>query len=124
MVYNTFYLLLFLQTCAVDLFSLGCLFYYILSKGSHPFGETLRRQANILCGESSLNELKGPDWSVNLQKPLIMSLISSKPDDRPPCDTILCYPVFWDSKKILAFFQVNSEIFLNAVWQDVRIVSY
>lgn len=35
-------------TCAVDIFSLGCVFYYVLSDGKHPFGDTLRRQANIL----------------------------------------------------------------------------
>lgn len=36
-------------TCAVDIFSLGCVFYYVLSDGKHPFGDPLRRQANILC---------------------------------------------------------------------------
>lgn len=36
-------------TCAVDIFSLGCVFYYVLSNGKHPFGDPLRRQANILC---------------------------------------------------------------------------
>lgn len=36
-------------TCAVDIFSLGCVFYYVLSGGKHPFGDPLRRQANILC---------------------------------------------------------------------------
>ncbi|EFN86948.1 Serine/threonine-protein kinase/endoribonuclease IRE1 [Harpegnathos saltator] len=35
-------------TCAVDIFSLGCVFYYVFSSGKHPFGDPLRRQANIL----------------------------------------------------------------------------
>lgn len=39
------------QTCAVDIFSLGCVFYYVLSNGNHPFGDTLRRQGNIISGE-------------------------------------------------------------------------
>lgn len=34
-------------TCAVDIFSLGCVFYYVLSEGEHPFGNSFRRQANI-----------------------------------------------------------------------------
>ena len=38
------------QTSAVDIFSAGCVFYYVLSSGSHPFGESLYRQANILAG--------------------------------------------------------------------------
>ena len=39
------------QTCSVDVFSLGCVFYYVLSGGQHPFGESFRRQYNILSGE-------------------------------------------------------------------------
>uniref|UniRef100_A0A8D0GYV6 non-specific serine/threonine protein kinase n=1 Tax=Sphenodon punctatus TaxID=8508 RepID=A0A8D0GYV6_SPHPU len=37
-------------TSAVDIFSAGCVFYYVLSGGKHPFGDSLRRQANILAG--------------------------------------------------------------------------
>ncbi|KAJ2946162.1 hypothetical protein O0L34_g5095 [Tuta absoluta] len=45
-------------TTAVDVFSLGCVFYYVLSKGHHPFGDMLRRQANILTGEYNLDVLE------------------------------------------------------------------
>uniref|UniRef100_A0AAR2JF08 non-specific serine/threonine protein kinase n=1 Tax=Pygocentrus nattereri TaxID=42514 RepID=A0AAR2JF08_PYGNA len=41
-------------TSAVDVFSAGCVFYYVVSRGQHPFGDTLRRQANILSGAYSL----------------------------------------------------------------------
>ncbi|TMS15028.1 Serine/threonine-protein kinase/endoribonuclease IRE1 [Larimichthys crocea] len=37
-------------TCAVDIFSSGCVFYYVVSQGSHPFGKSLQRQANIPTG--------------------------------------------------------------------------
>lgn len=43
------------QTAAVDVFSAGCVFYYVISRGQHPFGDTLRRQVNILSGEYSLS---------------------------------------------------------------------
>ena len=43
-----------LQTCAVDIFSAGCVFYYVVSGGQHPFGDSLRRQANILAGACQL----------------------------------------------------------------------
>lgn len=46
------------QTSAVDIFSAGCVFYYVLSGGSHPFGESLYRQANILAGAPSLVHLE------------------------------------------------------------------
>lgn len=45
------------QTCAVDVFSLGCIYYYVLTIGSHPFGDALKRQANIIQGEYSLKFL-------------------------------------------------------------------
>lgn len=57
----TFVLLLFLlslQTAAVDVFSAGCVFYFVISRGQHPFGDTLRRQVNILAGEYSLLHFK------------------------------------------------------------------
>lgn len=49
-----------LQTCTVDIFSAGCVFYYVVSQGSHPFGKSLQRQANILLGTYSLDQLQ-PD---------------------------------------------------------------
>lgn len=47
-----------LQTCAVDIFSAGCVFYYVLSGGQHAFGDSLRRQANILSGWYQLSCLQ------------------------------------------------------------------
>jgi len=41
----------------VDIFSLGCVFYYILSKGEHPFGKRFEREKNILNQKHSLNML-------------------------------------------------------------------
>ncbi|KAG7266764.1 hypothetical protein CRUP_007447 [Coryphaenoides rupestris] len=46
-----------LATCTVDIFSAGCVFYYVVSQGSHPFGKSLQRQANILLGAYSLDKL-------------------------------------------------------------------
>jgi serine/threonine-protein kinase/endoribonuclease IRE1 len=41
----------------VDIFSLGCVFYFILSKGEHPFGKRYEREKNILNQKHSLNML-------------------------------------------------------------------
>lgn len=46
------------QTSAVDIFSAGCVFYYVLSGGGHPFGQSLYRQANILAGTPCLAHLE------------------------------------------------------------------
>ena len=38
---------------------MGCVLYYVLSKGRHPFGSSLRRQGNIETSESVLSDLSG-----------------------------------------------------------------
>jgi serine/threonine-protein kinase/endoribonuclease IRE1 len=45
-------------TKSVDIFALGCLFYYTLVNGEHPFGEKYVREANILKGDMELKELE------------------------------------------------------------------
>lgn len=45
------------QTTAVDIFSLGCVYYYVLSDGQHLFGDFLKRQANILTNEYKIELL-------------------------------------------------------------------
>ncbi len=45
---------------------MGCVFFYVLTNGCHPFGDSLRRQANIMSGEYSLKELS--DDGINLLK--------------------------------------------------------
>ncbi len=45
-------------TKSVDIFAMGCLFYYVLSNGSHPFGDRYSREMNILKNEKSLEALE------------------------------------------------------------------
>jgi len=54
---------IYLQTTAVDIFSLGCVYYYVLSGGHHAFGDNLKRQANILSHEYNLAKLRPEDDS-------------------------------------------------------------
>ncbi|XP_012535031.2 serine/threonine-protein kinase/endoribonuclease IRE1 [Monomorium pharaonis] len=97
-------------TCAVDIFSLGCVFYYVLSGGKHPFGDTLRRQANILCDESNLTALQNVSSSDReLILLLIKAMICSNPTRRPPASAICNYPFFWNLAEILGFFQDVSD---------------
>lgn len=44
-------------TKSVDIFALGCLFYYTLVNGEHPFGERYTREVNILKGNMNLEGL-------------------------------------------------------------------
>ncbi|CAK9817696.1 Serine/threonine-protein kinase/endoribonuclease ire-1 [Anthophora quadrimaculata] len=98
-------------TCAVDIFSLGCVFYYVLSDGKHPFGDPLRRQANILCGESDLTALYDgiPKNDKELALVLIKAMIANNPSERPPVIAVHDHPIFWEPARILGFFQDVSD---------------
>ncbi|KOB71168.1 Serine/threonine-protein kinase/endoribonuclease ire-1 [Operophtera brumata] len=76
-------------TTSVDMFSLGCVFYYVLSKGHHP---------KVL-----------PEDEVLVTKVLIRAMISARPHARPPCETVLKYPMFWGKQSILNFLQDVSD---------------
>lgn len=95
-------------TTSVDIFSLGCVFYYIISNGKHPFGDTLKRQANILSGEYDLNDLTEVNEDV-LGKELIADMISKEANKRPTARAICNHPLFWSEEKILAFLQDVSD---------------
>jgi serine/threonine-protein kinase/endoribonuclease IRE1 len=44
-------------TKSVDIFALGCLFYYTLTNGGHPFGDRFEREVNILKNAKNLESL-------------------------------------------------------------------
>uniref|UniRef100_A0A8V5FN56 Serine/threonine-protein kinase/endoribonuclease IRE1 n=1 Tax=Melopsittacus undulatus TaxID=13146 RepID=A0A8V5FN56_MELUD len=92
-------------TCAVDIFSAGCIFYYVLSGGQHPFGDSLRRQANILSGSYQLSCLE----EELVARDLIVAMISPEPQHRPSAPVVLVHPFFWSREKQLQFFQDVSD---------------
>ncbi|KAG7302816.1 hypothetical protein JYU34_012793 [Plutella xylostella] len=98
-------------TTSVDIFSLGCVFYYVLSKGQHPFGDVLRRQANILTGEYNLSQIEAllPVEEHLTTKMLIRSMLHPRPPQRPPCAAVLRHPMFWGKQCILNFLQDVSD---------------
>ncbi|KAH7943234.1 hypothetical protein HPB52_006546 [Rhipicephalus sanguineus] len=93
-------------TKAVDVFSLGCVFYYVLSGGRHPFGDTLERQANIKHGRHNLLDVgtNGP-----LGQSLIEQMLHTDPQERPSVSAVVKHPVFWGPKRQLDFFQDVSD---------------
>ncbi|CAB3368428.1 Hypothetical predicted protein [Cloeon dipterum] len=88
-------------TFSVDIFSLGCLFYYVLSKGKHPFGDDLHRQANIINGQGRLELLEENKDYVAFN--LILAMIDIDPKNRPTASAVMKHPFFWDADKRLAF---------------------
>ncbi|NWX91221.1 ERN1 endoribonuclease, partial [Nothoprocta pentlandii] len=96
-------------TCAVDIFSAGCVFYYVVSGGKHPFGDSLRRQANILAGSFQLTCLQEDAHDKVVARELIAAMISSEPQARPSAPVVLLHPFFWSQEKQLQFFQDVSD---------------
>lgn len=99
-------------TKAIDIFSLGCVFFYILSNGNHPFGDRYLREGNIIKGESDLASLMHfcPTDYVEA-KHLINSMISFNPKARPDTSLILKHPFFWGMNKKLEFLLKVSDRF-------------
>uniref|UniRef100_A0A8C7AK52 Serine/threonine-protein kinase/endoribonuclease IRE2 n=1 Tax=Neovison vison TaxID=452646 RepID=A0A8C7AK52_NEOVI len=96
-------------TSAVDIFSAGCVFYYVLSGGSHPFGESLYRQANILAGTPSLTHLEEEAHDKVVARNLVEAMLSPLPQARPLAHQVLAHPFFWSRAKQLQFFQDVSD---------------
>ncbi|NXG71857.1 ERN1 endoribonuclease, partial [Baryphthengus martii] len=96
-------------TCAVDIFSAGCVFYYVVSGGQHPFGDSLRRQANILSGSYQLSCLQEEAHDKLVVRELIVAMISPEPQHRPSAPMVLAHPFFWSQEKQLQFFQDVSD---------------
>lgn len=42
------------QTRAIDLFSLGCILFFCITGGKHPYGESFERDANIVKDRKDL----------------------------------------------------------------------
>ncbi|XP_037664408.1 serine/threonine-protein kinase/endoribonuclease IRE1 isoform X1 [Choloepus didactylus] len=96
-------------TYTVDIFSAGCVFYYVISEGSHPFGKSLQRQANILLGAYSLDCLHPEKHEDIIARELIEKMIAMDPQKRPSAKHVLKHPFFWDVEKQLQFFQDVSD---------------
>ncbi|ONH68072.1 Serine/threonine-protein kinase/endoribonuclease IRE1 [Cyberlindnera fabianii] len=90
-------------TRAIDIFSLGCVFYYILSNGSHPFGDRYLREGNVIKGEYCLDSLDIMPDNVEEARDLISKMIARNPKLRPNTDQVLKHPFFWNNAKKLEF---------------------
>ncbi|ORY82491.1 kinase-like domain-containing protein [Protomyces lactucae-debilis] len=96
---------------AIDIFSLGCVFYYVLSGGAHPFGDRYMREANIIRNRANLAHLDLLGDLGFLAKDLIARMILPNPRDRPDAATVLQHPFFWSAERRLNFLLDVSDRF-------------
>ncbi|XP_051215987.1 serine/threonine-protein kinase/endoribonuclease IRE1 [Lolium perenne] len=93
------------QTRAMDLFSLGCLIFYCITKGKHPFGEYYERDMNIIKGNFDLFVVDHIPEAVHL----ISQLLQPKPEDRPTAVYAINHPLFWSPELRLLFLRDSSD---------------
>lgn len=92
-------------TKAIDVFSLGCIFYYVMTRGKHPYdfgGEHLARDLNIKNDKKDLGYLKMFDYSYEAED-LILQMLQHEPGHRISTFDILIHPYFWSTDSKLQF---------------------
>ena len=97
----------------VDIFALGCLFYYTLTSGGHPYGDRFEREGNIIKDNKQLSLLSqfcSAEESTEAYD-LITCMLHPQPSQRPDTKTCLLHPFFWDPAKRLGFLQDASDRF-------------
>ncbi|KAJ1733029.1 bifunctional endoribonuclease/protein kinase ire1 [Coemansia biformis] len=98
------------MTRAVDVFSMGCVFYYVLMDGEHPFGDRLSREQRILAGTPELRALEASDNPSAIDAvDLIAHMVARAERDRPSAASVLVHPYFWDAVQRLSFLQDVSD---------------
>ncbi|KAF8208276.1 hypothetical protein K438DRAFT_1574766 [Mycena galopus ATCC 62051] len=98
-------------TKSVDIFALGCLFYYTMTSGGHPFGDRFEREANIMKGTKNLQGLERFGEEGEEAVDLISAMLHAEARERPDTTTCLLHPFFWDPTRRLTFLQDASDRF-------------
>ncbi|KAF2725655.1 hypothetical protein K431DRAFT_238953 [Polychaeton citri CBS 116435] len=109
---------------AADIFSLGCLFFWVLTNGIHPYeddnGWTQLRELNIKRDNKKMDVLS--QWSDAYEPmQLITSMLEHQPENRPSALQVLNHPFFWPAEKRLAFLCDCSDHFEReprGIWNE------
>ncbi|EGC40433.1 hypothetical protein DICPUDRAFT_96243 [Dictyostelium purpureum] len=99
------------KTKSVDIFSLGCIIFYLLSNGQHPFGCKFSRVYNIVNNNFDLSSLA---TNYPLAADLIGQMISKNEKDRPPIEIIVKHPLFWGVGEKIKFIDICFNLFKDS----------
>lgn len=69
-------------TRSIDIFSLGCVFYFVLTNGDHPFGSRFEREVNILKDKLKLDGLAVMTEGRYEADQIVRSMCSADPYQR------------------------------------------
>ena len=113
------------RSYAVDIHPLGCVFYFILTMGRHPFGEITKpteRQDNIISTtyNATLDELykHHDEHEATMAEDLIRRMICYNADDRITACKIKKHPFMLTNKEMLEFLYMIG-CFMDTKSKDV-----
>lgn len=98
----------------MDIFSAGCIYYYVITGGSHPFedkndSDGMRISHNIARYKPFFDLSKvGQNFLGDIR--IIQKMVSKDPKCRPPAEALLCHHIFWSKQKGLDFISCVSDI--------------
>ncbi|AED93301.1 inositol requiring 1-1 [Arabidopsis thaliana] len=93
------------QTRAVDLFSLGCVLFFCMTGGKHPYGDNYERDVNVLNDQKDLFLIESLPEAVHL----LTGLLNPDPNLRPRAQDVMHHPLFWNSDMRLSFLRDASD---------------
>ncbi|XP_071702118.1 serine/threonine-protein kinase/endoribonuclease IRE1a-like [Rutidosis leptorrhynchoides] len=94
------------QTRAVDMFSLGCVLFFCITCGKHPFGERPHeRDFRVTKNNVDIRLVENIPEAVDL----ITRLLNPNSDDRPTASEVLHHPLFWDAETRTSFLKEASD---------------
>ena len=120
------------RTTAVDIFSLGCVFYFVATLGGHPFGSISDMESCQRCIISQDYSFSLSSFQANrfkdflnvafMAEDLIGEMIHFTPDDRLKASDILDHPLLWSSSQMLKFFTIIGDCIMDEL--DPNIVAF
>ncbi|KAJ1695985.1 hypothetical protein LUZ63_012683 [Rhynchospora breviuscula] len=84
---------------AADIFNLGCLIFFCLSRGRHPFGDPSERDKNISENKYDLFSIDYIPEALDL----LHLLLDNNPLMRPDVKELVRHPLLWQSEMRVSF---------------------
>ncbi|KAF8011203.1 hypothetical protein BT93_J1730 [Corymbia citriodora subsp. variegata] len=93
------------QTRSDDMFGLGCILFFCVTGGRHPFEDSLKGDCNIKEYTTDLSLVEFLPEAADL----FTRLLNPNPNLRPKALEVLHHPLFWNSKTRLSFLRDVSD---------------
>ncbi|KAJ5070909.1 ire1-related [Anaeramoeba ignava] len=95
------------HTSSVDVFSIGCVFFYALTQGVHPFGDSFEIESNITSfNPKNLHLIE----KFPIEYDLVSWMLEKDPQKRPTINEVTKHPMFWKPEQKLNFLIDASDI--------------